>query len=118
MSDAVKQLGDGYWLSIEGRDNNRIFSGEAYGKGIHADVIEYDYSDNYIVAKEKPIEFDDPADSDDVISYPYGRDTVYYWIILKKKRKRIGPLSEQEFKYELNKNNLPLEIEWQTIYGD
>jgi hypothetical protein len=51
MSDDIEQLGDGYWLSIEGRGNNRIFSGEAYGKGIHADVIEYDYSDDYIVAK-------------------------------------------------------------------
>lgn len=86
-------------------------------KGFMADVIEYDYSDDYIVAKQQPIEFDDPADSDDIIFYPNGRDTLYYWIILKKKRARIGPLSEQEFEYELKKNNLPV-IKWKTIYGD
>ncbi|MGV3460745.1 MAG: hypothetical protein ACO1N9_09865 [Flavobacterium sp.] len=116
MSDGTKQLGDGYWLNIEGRGVNRIFGRGT--KGIQHDVLLYDYSDDYIVAKQKPDTIIDAIDDDDIIDYPEGRGKIYYWIIIKEIHKRIGPLNEAQFKEELEKNNLPSTIEWRTIYGN
>ena len=55
--------------------------------------------------KQKPNKYDNIMD--DTANYKYGRDTLYYWIIIKKKKLCLGPLLENEFNEAKIKYNVP-----------
>jgi hypothetical protein len=115
-TDSTKELGDGYWLRIEGKGSNQIFNHDNQKKGIPADVINYFSNDEVIMVKQRPKKNADNMLDADSVHYGNGRENFYYWIIFKKNGNRVGPLSESDFKKTVDKNNMAINIEWQSIY--
>lgn len=61
-------------------------------------VIDYEYDNDYILAKQSPkIPLEQIYYDFNDIVYPLGLDTTYYWIIEKKTGEVVGPLSYYEF---------------------
>ncbi len=95
-SDYSKNLGEGYTYAHEGTGTNCIFHEYPTSGGeIPPDVISYAYDKNFIVAKQKPNEFNCAYEKE--ISYPLGRDTIYYWLIIKQEQKVFGALDYDSF---------------------
>ena len=72
---------------------------------IPSNVLSYNYNSNFIIALQKPKEYDEAYDTK--YAYPLGRDTVYYWLIIKEKQKAIGPLDSTQFCEARKKYNVP-----------
>jgi hypothetical protein len=60
-------------------------------------IISYDYDKHFIVAKQKPKEFDEAIYDKMEYVYPLGRDTVYYWLIIKQEQKVFDALDYDSF---------------------
>ena len=70
-------------------------------------VLDFKYNRKFIIAKQKP-----KLPSSIMyakVEYPYG-DSVYYWIIIKKEHRLIGPLNKEEFKKNKEKYNIKLKL--------
>ncbi len=65
-------------------------------------IISYDYDNQFIIVKQKPDKYNNVIYDKREYVYPLGRDTIYYWIIIKAKEKVIGPLDFDKYK-ELKK---------------
>jgi hypothetical protein len=113
-SDDASELSGGYFLRMEAKDLNDILSHEAWGTEIPSNVLSLAYNSEFILAKQRPSEIDDPLYKKHI--YKYGRHNTYYWIIVHQKKLVLGPMSEEEFinarvKYEVP-NSLTLESIW------
>ncbi|MCF8358424.1 MAG: hypothetical protein K9H26_06670 [Prolixibacteraceae bacterium] len=73
-------------------------------------VISYDHNKHFIIVKQKPTEFQNIIYDKIEYVYPLGRDTIYYWIIMKKEKKVIGPLDEKQFNDLKEKYNVPYSL--------
>jgi len=91
---------NGYIVQIYGKNLNLKKGGE-----IPSNVISYNYNRRFIVAKQKPKEYDEAWETEYI--YPLGRDTVYYWLIIKGKKEVLGPLDNIQFCEEINKHKVP-----------
>jgi hypothetical protein len=60
-------------------------------------IISYDFDEHFIVVKQKPKEFDEAIYDKMEYRYPLGRDTVYYWLIIKQEQKVFGALDYDSF---------------------
>ena len=60
-------------------------------------IIDYDFDDAYIIAKQRPEQFAPDWNGWRDVVYPNGYDTTYYWLIVKSDKKVIGPLDSTEF---------------------
>jgi hypothetical protein len=60
-------------------------------------IISYAYNKHFIVASQKPKEFNEAIYDKIEYIYPLGRDTVYYWLIVKQEQKVLGPLDYDSF---------------------
>jgi hypothetical protein len=95
-SDYSENLGCGYTYVHEGGNDNYIFyEYPAKGGEIPSNIISFDYDKQFIIAKQKPNEYDCAYEKEYV--YPLGRDTVYYWLIVKQQQKVFGPLDFVSF---------------------
>ena len=75
-----KDLGSGFVYNAEHK--------HILGKiDIPPNVISYDYDKYFVVVKQKPTEFTDAIYDKTKYVYPLGRDTVYYWLIVKEEQK-------------------------------
>ena len=70
-------------------------------------IISYDYDDDFIVAKQKPQEFNYAIYNKRDYIYPLGRDTVYYWLIIKESQQVIGALDYDSFQELKKKYKVP-----------
>jgi hypothetical protein len=70
-------------------------------------IISYDYDKHFIIAKQKPKEFDEAIYDKMKYVYPLGRDTVYYWLIVKQEQKVFGPLDYDSFQKLKKEYNVP-----------
>lgn len=85
-----KDLGNGFVYNTEHK--------HILGKiDIPPTVISYDYDKHFIVAKQKPKEFNEAIYDKMEYVYPLGRDTVYYWLIIKQEQKVFGALDYDSF---------------------
>lgn len=114
-SDSTEELGLGYWLRIEGKGVNEILNHDSNKKGIPPDVIRYNYNDELIIAEQMPNKYDDIM-YDDTINYKFGRDVLYYWIIIKKSNFLIGPMNIIEFDKARIKYQIPEKLELISVY--
>lgn len=89
------ELGDGYCLRSVGDVIRDITCCNRYCRGIPLVVLDYKYNDNFIILRQVPDSQDFIHDSS--IYYKYGIDSVYYWIIEKRKNAIIGPMSFHEY---------------------
>lgn len=60
-------------------------------------VLSYDYDERFIVAKQRPKEYNEAIYDRMEYVYPLGRETTYYWLILKKEQKVLGPLDSNKY---------------------
>jgi len=103
-----KNLGNGY---VYYSDKKMISSSNGLFGEIPSVVMSYDYDNNIIIAKQKPLENDPNALLYD-FEYKYfkGYNTIYYWIIIKKENKVIGPMNEEDYIKQRNKYNVPAKL--------
>ena len=101
MSHNTRILGDGYWYESEGK---RIF-GPDIDIPPTAKIVEC--TRGYIIVEQYPPERED-AIYEYEYTYPYGRDTTYYWIIYKKEHSFIGPLVRSELDSILEESGINL----------
>ena len=85
-----KDLGNGFDYSSE----HKHITGKI---DIPPTIIWYDYDKYFIVAKQKPKKFHDAIYDKKEYVYPLGRDTIYYWLIIKQEQKVFGPLGYDSF---------------------
>jgi len=60
-------------------------------------IISYNFNMHFIVAKQKPKRFDDAIYDKMEYVYSQGRDTCYYWLIIKQEQRVFGPLDFNRF---------------------
>jgi hypothetical protein len=95
-----KNLGGGFVYSAEHK--------HILGKiDIPPTIISYDYDKNFIVAKQKQKKYNEAIYDKMEYVYPLGRDTVYYWLIIKQEQKVFGPLDYGSFQELTQKYNIP-----------
>ncbi len=96
-SDLTVNLGSGYTYRDEGEKIKDIFyKNPSVGGEIPATIISYDYDNNFIIAKQKPKLPQDPLYEKTYI-YNKGDSVIYFWLIVKNKKKVFGPLDEKQF---------------------
>lgn len=76
-------------LAIVGKDN--LIDVPPY-------VKFYCYDKFFVLVKQRPHYFyDDIFEYNENYEYKHGLNTDYYWIIIKKEKRVVGPLTEEEF---------------------
>lgn len=94
-SDGIKELGNSYFLRIEGAGCNEIINRKPNIIGIPPDILEYYVDDSIIIVKQQPTI---PIDvMHEPIKYPQGISVQYYWIIDKWSNFRYGPMLQDSF---------------------
>ena len=81
------------------------------GRIIPPVVQNYSYNKDYIIAKQQPRALKEPASYGAEYEYKLGRDTIYYWIIIKNDSTTIGPLLYDEFRQLLEEYDIELTLE-------
>ena len=69
-------------------------------------VVSFNNSKDFILAKQRPEEFDDAWFFPKRFDYYVGRDTVYFWLIDKRSKELTGPLLESDMEKVLKEKNL------------
>lgn len=70
-------------------------------------VISYNYDKHFIVIKQIPKKHNDAIYDKKEYSYPLGRDTTYYWLIIKQEQQVFGPLDYDAFHTLTGTYNVP-----------
>lgn len=107
-SDYSKDLGGGYTYMNEGGGDAAIFHQyPSKGGEIPPSIVSYKYDKDYITAKQIP----------DTVSMAMGyyREYVYngslnkyyYWLVIKKDLKILGPLDIDQFNQKRKEYNVP-----------
>lgn len=98
FSDSTVNLGNDYYYRHEGGELNDIFNKypNPNGREIPANVVSYDFDDDFIIAKQKPKLPQDPLYDKDY-KYNRGDNEFYYWLIVKNEKLVLGPLNLDEF---------------------
>lgn len=109
-SDYNKYLGKGYFYRDEGGEIKDILCERPNGKEIPATILDYVYNDEYIIAKQKPKLPQDPLYKEEY-EYHYGEESLYFWIIIKKKDIIFGPMNKIEFANKIKKLGINLKFE-------
>jgi hypothetical protein len=84
----------------------------SYATDIPPYVIAYDYDRNYIIVKQRP-QYKEYVIYDR-INYPLGKNYTYYWIIIKRNKKVIGPLSYEDFIKKKQIYNVPDKLKFKN----
>ncbi len=71
---------------------------------IPAYVLSYKNTRKWLLVEQKPREF--PNAMEAAVYYPYGRDTLYYYLIDKKEKTIMGPLLYSDMEAFLQEKNL------------
>lgn len=101
-----KNLGNGFRL-FGGHDSEIYYwaLGDTTTVFIPPDVLSYVNTKRYILARQKPHQFDD-AIYPKFYKYPFGRDTTYYWFVDKQEKSLKGPLLYSEMESFLQEKDL------------
>ena len=94
-----RYLGDGFYFSSTNEFNKhiwywRLFDKEHEDIGVPPCVLSYRNTHRFILVMHKPRKFDDIIDIH--YTYPQGRDSDYFWIVIKKEKIIIGPMSKEK----------------------
>lgn len=103
-----KVLGDGYYyIECEGHTKHIYYwnEGDSTTVFIPPEVLSYVNTSIFILAKQKPNQFDE-AIYEKFYNYPSGRDTIYYWFVNKQEKYLIGPLLYSEMEFFLQEKDL------------
>lgn len=103
-----KVLGDGYfYIECEGHTRHIYYwkEDDSTTVFIPPEVLSYVNTSRFILAKQKPNQFDE-AIYEKFYNYPSGRDTTYYWFIDKQAKSLAGPLLYSEMESFLQERDL------------
>lgn len=104
--DYTKELSGDYFYRSEGGDVHDILNHSGVGNDIPVNVMSYDYDKNFIVAIQRPNQFDD-ALYERKFFYKNGRDSSYYWLVCHRQKLILGPLTREEFNSARKKFKVP-----------
>ena len=100
----IKKLGYGFSYASEHKDITGFYLPHKSKtsqpvRSVPPIILSYAYDDQFIIAKQKPAEYDNVMYefNGKWNDYFLGRDTVYYWLIIKKEHKVLGPLDYDKF---------------------
>ncbi len=104
FSDSSENLGNDYYCRHEGGDLNDIYNKHPNpnGREIPANVVDYDFDNNFIIAKQKPKLPQDPLYEKEY-KYNGGVKEFYYWLIVKNENLVLGPYKLEKFNIQRNK---------------
>lgn len=109
-SDYTTELSGGYFLRSEGGINRDILHHDSGFGEIPANILSYDFNNEFIVARQRPAKFSEPL-YEGRYEYPKGKDKIYFWLVINKQHRIFGPLSEQEFEVMCEKYNVPCSLD-------
>jgi len=112
-SDYTKDLSGGYFFRGEGGTINDILSYNPDQREIPSNILRYNYNKDFIIAEQKPNETDDPLYMKN--NYRFGRDKIYYWLIVHHDKQVIGPMTKQEYDSTLIEYNVPKDLALEKI---
>ena len=111
-SDYSKDLGGGYTYMHEGGGYNVIYHQyPAKGGEIPPTVVEYKYDKNHITAKQIPDSTSIAMGYYKKNRYDRGLNENYYWIIIKKEQKVLGPFDINQFNQKQKEYNVSNKLE-------
>ena len=110
LSDDTKKLSGGWLYVSESTLDKVIDGGYAY---IPCEVTHYGFDADFIIAAQKPSK--ECFLGQDVNNYRFGRDSIYYWIVVHKQKQLIGPLELTEFKKARDSLNVPNSVKLELI---
>ena len=108
--DYTEELSGGYFFRSEGDGLHDILCHSSGQKDVPADVLSYDYDDNFIIAMQKPAAFEDPL-YENTYEYPQGKDKIYCWLIIHRQEQVLRPLLESEFHLARKKYGVPKDLD-------
>lgn len=108
-SDGEKELSGDYFLRVEGRDMNDILCHSSTGREIPANILSYNFNDDFIIASQRPRITEDPLYTQ--TNYFNGRDKIYYWVVVHHSQLVLGPLNKSQFDEAILKYNVPLTLD-------
>jgi hypothetical protein len=100
----VSNLPKGYFVRHESNDLQDILCKRPEGGEIPANIIDYNYNSDFIIAKQMPKIPPDPLYEKE---YVYPPDKELYWIIVISNDSVYGPLGIKEFKEIKEHLNVP-----------
>lgn len=103
-----KVLGDGYfYIECEGHTRHIYYwkEDDSTTVFIPPEVLSYVNTSRFILAIQKPNQFDE-AIYEMFYNYPSSRDTTYYWFVDKQEKSITGPLLYSEMEYFLQEKDL------------
>ena len=110
-SDYSEDLGGNYTYMNEGGSLKSI-SHRFPKKGgrIPPSVVSYGYNTNFIIAKQIPDSALIAMGYDREYDYDRGLCDDYYWLIIKKEQRTLGPMSIHQFNVLKKQYNIPDEL--------
>ncbi|MBP1630366.1 MAG: hypothetical protein H6Q15_1259 [Bacteroidetes bacterium] len=110
-------------ISLSYNDNNyKLSGGYNFDKehkhitgriDIPPNVINYKYNDDYIIVKQRPTEIHNAIYDKMNYVYKYGKDNIYYWIIIHKDSIVLGPIDSLEYIKAREKYHIPEKLNLQ-----
>lgn len=74
-------------------------------------IIDYKYDKKFVIVKQRPKYINDPMyDYPKDYKYTDGLKEDYYWLIILKEKKVLGPLKYEDFSELLKLNNVVLDF--------
>lgn len=104
----VTDLGDGHFYD----DTRKDILGPT--RDIPPTILTFSKDEKCILAKQRPSQNNEPTiytDSSGCYHYESGRDTIYYWIILKKEKIVYGPMVYEEYLQIKESNGITIKID-------
>jgi hypothetical protein len=86
----IEDLGGDFTYDAEQKDIIGIVD-------IPPQILSFDYDKRFIIVKQRPSKYHNAIYDKREYFYPLGRDTIYYWLIIKKEQKVLGPLMLEDF---------------------
>ncbi len=111
---SLKELSGGYHLRPAGHHLHDILGSSNQEKDIPADVIAYCFSDDFIIAAQKPEPVDNSVYNQDCV-YKLGRSQTYYWIIVHREKRVLGPMVEKEYLETRKRYYIPGDLQLKPV---
>lgn len=107
MNDFTIYLGRGYICYDEHQSDVHIYHNEKPQFGIPSNITDYKNTIDWILIRQIPSEEKYPKEAfGPFVSYPMGKDTVYYWIVDKKSHQVYGPLFYDDYLNKVKELNI------------
>lgn len=110
LSDETKKLSGGWTFVSESKTDKVIDGGNIF---IPCEVTHFGYNNDFIIAAQRPA--NDCFLGNDKNTYASGIDSIYYWIVVHKGKRLLGPLGRVEFEKAKHSLNIPNTVKLEPI---